>query len=298
MGCDTAALAPKPVEIPVPPDESLTTDEYVGLGLPDPDKEWTGEEMAKAQSVLAEVAQKGAEHLPRYESDKSGAVFARLISTDSLKTFVDPALPLGGRVIGVAVYSEAVGKLLQIYFNALKAEQVDGRDMLELSEASYHVMNSMMQVFEQTAGAADPSNPALSAFAAGLDQLRAGAGCRRRVRPVGGQRSGALSPGRPGAVPGRSRGNLARDGSRGRPRLATTGDRRSPSARGRSDAGRVQAELGKASRQGASRGGRGGDGQPARANQSGRNDKAVDSDEAASPEQPADTSAPSGQPSP
>jgi hypothetical protein len=183
-GCDTPALPPEPVEIPVPPDESLTTDEYIGLGLPDPDKEWTGEDLAKAQSVLAEVADKGARHLPRYESEKSGAVFARLISTDSLKTFVDPASPLGGRLVGVATYSEAFGKLLQIYFNALQAQQVDGREMLELSETSYRVMNAMMQVFEQTVSSAEPDNPALPAFTASLDQLRAAMGAAAVSAPL------------------------------------------------------------------------------------------------------------------
>ena len=62
----------------IPSDESLTADEYIHLGLPAYDREWSGDDMVKAEKVLASLAQKDYRHLPRYRSGHSGEVFARL----------------------------------------------------------------------------------------------------------------------------------------------------------------------------------------------------------------------------
>ena len=64
-------------------DHSLRSEEYVRLGLPAPDKVWSGAEMIQASKVLASFTQERAGLLPRYKSPRSGDVFARLTSIET-----------------------------------------------------------------------------------------------------------------------------------------------------------------------------------------------------------------------
>src|SRR5262245_29693793 len=58
-------------------DESWPTDAYVKIGLPDPDRFWTGEDYRDARDVLYALVRTNRAALPRMDSPKSGAVFAR-----------------------------------------------------------------------------------------------------------------------------------------------------------------------------------------------------------------------------
>src|SRR6187401_2202300 len=58
----TAIAAPDP-----PSDESLTSEEYIRLGMPAPDREWSGQDMLTAEKVLASLAEQGNRRLPRYQ---------------------------------------------------------------------------------------------------------------------------------------------------------------------------------------------------------------------------------------
>lgn len=83
-----------PADPKVASDESLTSEEYLRLGLPAQDRDWSAEDMAKAEKILALLARKGYRKLPRYKSQRSGEVFARLTSPQNLDTLKDRTLPL------------------------------------------------------------------------------------------------------------------------------------------------------------------------------------------------------------
>src|SRR5580704_15216011 len=96
LGCgqkSQPAAAPAKAAADAPTDQSLTTEQYVELGLPAPDRPWTGEEMTQAAEVLSRIAAGGAERLPRYRSERSGEVFARLTSADNLEVVTRDSLP-------------------------------------------------------------------------------------------------------------------------------------------------------------------------------------------------------------
>jgi hypothetical protein len=79
-------------------DQSLKSEEYVRMGLPAPDKVWSGADMMKANQVLASFTPGKAAQLPRYKSSRSGDVFARLTSVESLPSFRDRAVPVQTRL--------------------------------------------------------------------------------------------------------------------------------------------------------------------------------------------------------
>src|ERR1017187_6411407 len=75
--------------IATPEDRSLTADEYLRLGVPVVDPAWTGGEMRTAAAVLKDVAKADPSHLPRYRSERSGVLFARMTSAQNIEPYRD-----------------------------------------------------------------------------------------------------------------------------------------------------------------------------------------------------------------
>jgi hypothetical protein len=74
LACGASSGEPR-----VPPDESLTPHQYQELGFPRLAANWTEDDRTKARGVLRSLAEDRPEQLPRFASESSGAVFAKLI---------------------------------------------------------------------------------------------------------------------------------------------------------------------------------------------------------------------------
>src|SRR4051812_13257608 len=70
---------------PDPPDHSLPAEEYIKLGVPTHDRPWLGSDMTRAAEALSDIAKDDARKLPRHQSERSGTVFARMISVQNLE---------------------------------------------------------------------------------------------------------------------------------------------------------------------------------------------------------------------
>ncbi len=75
----SSAGAQKRALVEIPPDHSLVAEQYVARGLPDPAREWGAGELADALRLLDELAAEDPTLLPRFGSDRSGAVFDRIL---------------------------------------------------------------------------------------------------------------------------------------------------------------------------------------------------------------------------
>src|SRR5262245_66468073 len=102
-GCGaTPGTPPRPPDTgpgrpPISADPSLTPEEYLKAGVPAWEKPWSAEDMAAAARALSAVAEKDPRSLPRYQSERSGPLFARITAADNLDRFKDPSLPLDQR---------------------------------------------------------------------------------------------------------------------------------------------------------------------------------------------------------
>lgn len=65
-------------ETRVPPDHSLTLDQYIALGMPKPEADWNADERSAARSILRKLAEQDPTQLPRFRSERSGALFEKL----------------------------------------------------------------------------------------------------------------------------------------------------------------------------------------------------------------------------
>src|SRR5687768_13419983 len=80
----TAAAGPAAEPSNAIRDHSLPADKYIELGLPSYDRTWSGPEMTAAANALRSIAATSPQQLPRLNSGRSGAVFARIMAPDNL----------------------------------------------------------------------------------------------------------------------------------------------------------------------------------------------------------------------
>ena len=97
---------------PAVEDRSLTTEAYLQLGMPSPDRMWTPEDYSQAVRILKTITEKDARELPRYDSQNSGKLFARISSRDNLAAMLNKNLPLNTRLPLVDGYLEGVKQIL------------------------------------------------------------------------------------------------------------------------------------------------------------------------------------------
>lgn len=122
-----------------PHDESLTSDEYLRLGLPAHDRTWAGNDMAKATAVLSRLAEENHRSLPRFRSPRSGKYFARMISPDNLALAADQSLPLETRMPQAIAQLQAVTNFMRLYLAGFVKQDVRDCELVELMGASYRV---------------------------------------------------------------------------------------------------------------------------------------------------------------
>ncbi len=132
----------------VPADRSLTLGEYIKAGMPAYDREWSGEDMARAAVVLTGIAEKDPGHLPRYESEKSGELFGRL-TEPGLGMYRDRSLPVQSRIVDLLTYMESTNPILKLYYAAAVEKQaVGGSELVEVMGAQLRVVVVMMELLD------------------------------------------------------------------------------------------------------------------------------------------------------
>ena len=69
-------------------DQSLTREEYIGLGMPNVNRVWRSDDYLKCASVLRELKHQNFYSLPRLNSERSKYCFSRIIARDNIDTLL------------------------------------------------------------------------------------------------------------------------------------------------------------------------------------------------------------------
>lgn len=170
-GCDRRSPAPAPITVPA--DVSMTAAEYLDLGIPAADREWTGDEWTRAAKGLAEAAAKGK--LPRFESPKSGALFARMTSLENLGLAESTSLPVAMRLQNASATLQSMNAALKLYVNAANERKVGGRELAELMAFQLAAIDTMLDLMEAYFSTVPKDDPAYEVKAKGIAQTRGGA---------------------------------------------------------------------------------------------------------------------------
>ena len=155
-------------------DESLTSKEYIALGLPAYDREWSGDDMVKAHEVLSKLADTGFRQLPGYKSERSGKVFARMTSPQNLDLFRNRSLPLKARFPQALNHFQASGQFLKLYVSAFVEKETRDCEIVELMGAVFRSTMVMLELVDEFLPTLDKEDPSYEVRLEGLEQMRRG----------------------------------------------------------------------------------------------------------------------------
>ena len=88
--------------------------------------------MLNVVTVLAEIERRDPLQLPRYQSDRSGAVFAQITNPENLVLHRNTSLPLEARLPMALRFTEAVNQIAKIYLSAFLKYKTGDDEMVEL----------------------------------------------------------------------------------------------------------------------------------------------------------------------
>jgi hypothetical protein len=130
--------------------------------------------MAQADKVLASVAQQGHGKLPRYRSERSGAVFARLTSPRNLDLFKNRTLPLDARFPKAVEYVGAINAISKLYYAGFLKKDVSGGELVELFGAMLRTTVVLLELTDEFMTTIPKDDPNYQIRMQGMGQVRGG----------------------------------------------------------------------------------------------------------------------------
>jgi hypothetical protein len=145
--------------------------DYIRLGMPAPDRPWSGEDMIQAQTVLAEL---DFPQLPRYKSQRSGEVFARMTSAENLKLFSDANLPIEVRTAQSRDYMLGFNQILMRYMTAFMKQEATDSELVELLGATLRSTAAQVERMYELLPSIKPDDPSYEVRMQGVEQVKRG----------------------------------------------------------------------------------------------------------------------------
>jgi hypothetical protein len=159
-----------------PEDRSLTTDQYVKHGLPKCDRPWSSMDMSRAANALTEIAKRDPRELPRYESPKSGKVFARITSDENLDSFKKKSLPVSVRTGFALQFLQATVSIGKLYGAAALEEKAGTEETTEILGQTLRIAAVLKGLSDEVLPTLDQNDPTYATRVKGLKQMTGGLG--------------------------------------------------------------------------------------------------------------------------
>lgn len=167
LGCSSSG--PK-----TPADQSLTAAEYAARGVPPTERPWSLDDLKAACAALQNLARTNPAQLPRHQSPRSGALFARLTSTEVLAEVRNKALPFDQRFPRCLAFHNATTPLVKTYVDAQMAGAVAGTDVVEMTGLMLRGLVVLCALTNELVPTLDKNDPTYPNRLAGIAQMKRG----------------------------------------------------------------------------------------------------------------------------
>jgi hypothetical protein len=155
-----------PARPTIPEDRSLSLEEYTKVGVPAPDKPWSADDMIAAAASLTTLVERSPEYLPRYQSARSGSLFARITSAENLQLLKDPSEPIDQRFDRCTKFDQASDTIFNLYALSFPRGAIADSELVELMGMHFRgavVMIALAREYAKTLNQQDPKYPMLIA---------------------------------------------------------------------------------------------------------------------------------------
>lgn len=130
-------------------DQSLTTDEYNNLGMPDYSGAWTFEDYKNACKVLDDIKNTKPLSLPIKNSDRSEMYFDRIINLDNLDFLLDENLTSKQKAYKIQTYIDIHSLLIRLYTDINNTEQYYNNELIDLYIFGLTITQNMLDLGNQ-----------------------------------------------------------------------------------------------------------------------------------------------------
>jgi len=127
-------------------DLSLTAKEYQMKGMPENDKIWSDQDYINAHNTLGSLRVSNFLSLPRKHSNKSGAVFSRIINKENLSFLNDSTISLRDKAFRIQYFSSFLNELSRMYTDNLKKEQYYDEELIDIHIFELFVRKKMLEL--------------------------------------------------------------------------------------------------------------------------------------------------------
>jgi hypothetical protein len=169
----TAAIVLVVAQVTVAPDQSQNVFELIARGVPATDRTWTTDDAERFAASVQTMAAEAPRTLPRFDSEASGRVMARLVSEANYVSLRDRTLPASARMTRAVQFTVAVALMTQAYITASNAGFGSfDREIVELLALNLRLHTVTWEVFDELYGAMTEEQR--TALAPTLDRMRGG----------------------------------------------------------------------------------------------------------------------------
>jgi hypothetical protein len=160
-------------EVPIAPDNSLTLDEYIELGVPASDRTWTITDYPAALEAFGKLAKDESTKLPRYRSAKSGKLFDRMVAEDEGTAKALREQPLVQRLQHSEAVFEGTRKTMLLYAESSNALQAAfDEELVDLMAACVRTRIDLNSAAEEFLKGLEPTAPNFTTVTEGVEQLQ------------------------------------------------------------------------------------------------------------------------------
>lgn len=139
-------------------DISLPLEEYKKIGVPMPDNVWTLSDYLIAFSALKNLKLKRPFVLPIKDSERSGAIFSRMISFENMSFLKQESIPLSEKANMILGFLKVHSELIDVYTNIRMKKQYYHRELIDINIFGLRLVEKMIDLAHEINNSDVPSD--------------------------------------------------------------------------------------------------------------------------------------------
>ncbi|MBL0740659.1 hypothetical protein [Chryseolinea lacunae] len=137
-------------------DNSLTLDEYMKMGVPDPAKVWDINDFSQAYGALAKLKWDRPYQLPVKGSKKSGVLFEHMLSLKNVSFLMDSTLSLNEKAERISAFVLVCDHWIDIYSNPV-IDNYYRSELIDIQIFNLRLTEKMVNLATQINNSDDPT---------------------------------------------------------------------------------------------------------------------------------------------
>ncbi len=141
-------------------DNSMSVNEYMKLGVPDPSQEWDLDKCTQAYDVLMQMKWEKPSQLPRRDSEKSGILFKHMLSLSNMSFLKDSTKSLNEKAEHISAFVKVYDYWMDVYANPLFINYYNS-EIIDIQIFNLGLCEAMVDLVHEINKSDDPADVAL-----------------------------------------------------------------------------------------------------------------------------------------